>query len=525
MSLTDKVIKNTYFFFISQLIGFILPLFLTPFLVSKIGQIQFGIYALVLGFTGTFGLFDLSLSSSFIKFISEHYNKGEKEELNKTINTGLFFYIFTSVIVCSVGFIFADKFISLFNISPELVNMSVTALRISVIVFFISSSFGIFNSILASLQKMYLTSIVSIITNLLMFIVTILVVMKGYGLIGIMVVILFVTIVNNIISFIYAKRELPYVKISIRSFSKLSLKKMLKIGTQMQVSKLASFASEKYDEFLLGAFSVMNNVTFFNMANRVARFGRLFPMQLYQQGAPVAAELNAKNEKEKLVILLGDATKYISLITAPIFIYIFIFSDLIINSWLGPGFEISINILRILAIGQFINMIFSAPGNSIIPNIGVPKYQMYEGLIGLFLNIPLSFFLIKYYGIIGAAYGNTISVVVSSFYLFFTSIKFFELHSFKFFGKYILKPMLIALVSSAFLYLFYYISNVNVYHVIGRVGSIIYLASTGLLFVFIYYVAVLKSNYLNERDRVVIAKIFYKFIPIKYFNLEFKDNK
>jgi O-antigen/teichoic acid export membrane protein len=300
---------------------------------------------------------------------------------------------------------------------------------------------------------------------------------------------------------------------------------MLKIGTQMQVSKLASFASEKYDEFLLGAFSVMNNVTFFNMANRVARFGRLFPMQLYQQGAPVAAELNAKNEKEKLVILLGDATKYISLITAPIFIYIFIFSDLIINSWLGPGFEISINILRILAIGQFINMIFSAPGNSIIPNIGVPKYQMYEGLIGLFLNIPLSFFLIKYYGIIGAAYGNTISVVVSSFYLFFTSIKFFELHSFKFFGKYILKPMLIALVSSAFLYLFYYISNVNVYHVIGRVGSIIYLASTGLLFVFIYYVAVLKSNYLNERDRVVIAKIFYKFIPIKYFNLEFKDNK
>jgi len=150
---------------------------------------------------------------------------------------------------------------------------------------------------------------------------------------------------------------------------------------------------------------------------------------------------------------------------------------------------------------------------------------MYEGLIGLFLNIPLSFFLIKYYGIIGAAYGNTISVVVSSFYLFFTSIKFFELHSFKFFGKYILKPMLIALVSSAFLYLFYYISNVNVYHVIGRVGSIIYLASTGLLFVFIYYVAVLKSNYLNERDRVVIAKIFYKFIPIKYFNLEFKDNK
>ena len=47
-----------------------------------------------LGFTGIFGLFDISLSSAFIKFISEHYNKKDFEELNKTINTGLFFYIF-----------------------------------------------------------------------------------------------------------------------------------------------------------------------------------------------------------------------------------------------------------------------------------------------------------------------------------------------------------------------------------------------------------------------------------------------
>ena len=518
MSLTDKVIKNTYFFFISQAVGFVLPLFLTPFLVSKIGQVQFGIYTLALGFTGTFGLFDISLSSSFIKFISEHYNKGETDELNNTINTGLFFYIFTSLIICGIGLVFSGKIISLFNISEELKDLSVLALRISIIIFFISNSFGIFNSILVSLQKMYLTSVLGIITNVLSFIVTILIILKGYGLIGLMMVILSVSVINTIISYAYAKKQIPYLKIRLNLFRKDSFKKMMKIGVQMQVSKLSTFATEKLDEFLLGSLSVLNNVTFYNMANRVARYGRLFPLQLYQQGAPVAAELNAKDEKEKLVILLEDSTKYISIVAAPIFIFIFIFSDLIINSWLGSGFEISINILRILAIGQLINMIFSAPGNSIIPNIGVPKYQMHEGLICLILNIPLSFFLIKYYGIIGAAYGNTISMIISSLYIFFTSLKFFKQRNYLFIRKIMIKPTLIAVLSSLFLYILYKIINEYVYTATNRSSSLIFLFSLGLFFFISYYVLLYKSNYLNERDKVVVAKIIYRILPLKKFN-------
>ena len=72
MSLSEKVIKNTYYYFFSQVISLLMPLFLTPFIIMKIGDTQFGIYTLILGVLGTFGLLDLSLSTSFIKFISEY---------------------------------------------------------------------------------------------------------------------------------------------------------------------------------------------------------------------------------------------------------------------------------------------------------------------------------------------------------------------------------------------------------------------------------------------------------------------
>lgn len=91
MSLADKVIKNTFYYVIFQLFGFLFPLILTPFIISSIGEVQFGIYALVLGFIGMFSLFDLSISSSFVVFISRYYVKKDFVNLNKYLNTGLFF--------------------------------------------------------------------------------------------------------------------------------------------------------------------------------------------------------------------------------------------------------------------------------------------------------------------------------------------------------------------------------------------------------------------------------------------------
>lgn len=521
MSLTDKVIKNTYYFFISQVVGFILPVFLTPFILYKIGNQEFAIYALVLGFTGIFGLFDMSLSSAFIKFISEHFNKNEPDELNYTVNTGMFFYIIFSLIFCGAGFIFSEKFLSLFNIPPELKTLSITAFRISLVIFFISNSFGIFNSVLVSLQKMYITSILGIATNILNLILIILILLGGYGLLGILVVLLFISSINTLFSFIYTKKEVPSLKISLSGFKVSSLKKMMKIGIPMQIAKLSTFANEKYDEFLLASLSILNNVTLFNVANRVTRYARLFPMQLYQQGAPVAAELNAKEEKEKLILLLRNATKYMALVTSPIFIYIFVFPDILITAWLGNGYEISMHILRILAFGQLINMTFSAPGNSILPNIGIPKFQMHEGLICLGLNIPLSYLLIKYYGIIGAAYGSVISITISSIYLYFRSVGFFNQKSLTFFKKIIAMPNIVSIICAAVIYTGYKLISSAAYPVMGRKSAIIYLVVSGILFFISYTFIMIKSRYLDERDKEVFTKLLHRVLPLKRFQKEY----
>lgn len=524
MSLSEKVIKNTFYYIIFQLLGFAFPLILTPLIISKIGEVQYGIYIIVFGFVGIFGLFDLSLSSSFIIFISRFYIKKDFLNLNKYFNTGLFFYIIFSSIIVIAGFLFSQSLLSFLNIPEDLYDKSVKIYYIGLLIFFISSSFTIFISVLIALQKMYVTSASGIFVNTINAVLTILVLSMGYGLEGLMWIQLFTVIIGTLINIYYALSSIPELSIRLSHLSKEPMIEMSKFGSQMQISKLAGFVSEKYDEFLLAYFSALNNVTNFNVANRIAKTGRLIPFQIIAQVAPVASELSSKNESEKLTELYQDTTKYLNLVTLPVFVFIIIFSDLIITTWLGPGYDLSSRILKILAFGQIINLTFSAPGNSIIPNTGFPKYQMYEGFLYLGINIILSFVLIKYYGILGASVGNSLSLIISSVFIFIVSAKFFkQSKSILLISKYI-KPVIVSLVSGIIVWIIYFLSDKFLYPFSGRISGLLYIFILGGIFMLLFSIWIINSEYINSKDKLLIAKVLLKIIPAKFLKNGKRDN-
>lgn len=520
MSLADKVVKNTAYYVLAQLFGFIFPLILTPFILSSIGEVQFGLYALILGFIGLFNLFDLSISSSFVVFISRYNVNRDYKNLNEYFNTGLIFYILVSLLIAGAAYFFSGPLLSLLNIPPELQDLASNVYNIGLIIFIISGTFMIFTSVLISIQKMYITSAVALTAGFINLILTVIALKSGYGLTGIMWVQLISVLLTNIMYAILAKKHLSELKVSLFHTRIAPLKEMSKFGVQMQVSKLATFAAEKYDEFLLAYFSVLNNVTYFNVANRITRIGRLVPFQIIPQIAPVASELKAKNDDQKLKELYTDSTKYLTLTAVPVFIFLFVFSDLLIFTWLGEGYELSSYILKILVIGQLVNMSISAPGNSVIPNTGVPKYQMREGMIFLGINLIVSFLLIKYYGLTGAAIGNVFSTVISSLYLYFVSAKFFSLKTKDIFTEKQLRPLAAGIISGIASGVVYYFSNKFIYQPQGRISGIICILVLFGFFTSVYILLINKMKFLDNRDKKLLSKVIIKLIPVKYLDEE-----
>jgi O-antigen/teichoic acid export membrane protein/GT2 family glycosyltransferase len=512
MSLTDRVIRNTYYFSLSQFLNFIFGFILTPLIIAHLGNTGFAVYALVLGFAGIFGLFDMSLSTSFIKFISEHYYKKEYSDLNNVINTGFLFYLLFSSVCFITGLIFMEDILNMLNIDGQYMETARLAFMISLAAFFITNTFGIFNSVLISLQKMYITSISGIILSVLNFTAVIIILSLGYGLMELLWLHIVVVGISVAISIYYAFNILPELKLNPFKFHPAAFKKMIKFGVQMQISKLSSFASEKYEEYLLAVFSVIGNVTYYNISAKVVRAGRFLPYLLVPQVAPVAAEINARNDSEKLTRLFEDTTKYLVIISVPVFVYLFIFANLIIESWVGKGYEFSAQIMRILVLGQLINMTFSAPGNSIIPNLGKPKYQMLEGLIFLFLNLIVSYYLIKNYGLTGAASGNAISTIVASLFVFHVSSVFFRRSRLNLLNS-VYKLPLIAVLISGLISAGFYLA-VEYFTELNRLTGLVVIAFTLLIFTLIYSVILLNVNYLNKNDKLVLLKVINKILPL-----------
>jgi len=515
MSLTDKVIKNTLYNFISQIATFISPLLLTPFIIGKIGEENFGIFAILLGLTGTIGLIDFSISTSFVVFISKYYNQKKFSELNSVINIGIFFYFFLSAFVIITGFFFSKQILSLIRIPDYLFDSSITAFRISLLTFFVSNTFLVFTSVLISIQRMYIISIITVISTTANIFFTLIFLSSGFGLQGLMwsqfITVSILSFTPLYFTFLY----LPEIKIGIKYFKKKTLREIGKFGTQMQMSRLSTFASEKYDEILLGIFSSLSSVTYYNLSVKISRFGRFIPMQIVNQVAPVAAELNSKNQEEKLKKLFKDISKYLTLVSLPIVIYIFIFSDLIFIAWIGSNNTIAVQITRILMIGQAVNLLFSAPGNSITPNIGFPKYQMFEGLIHLGVNLIISLILILKFGVLGAAYGGAFATITSSLYVFFVSGRHFRISLKSLSSETYFKPVIAVFFSSLISYFLYNNILINFIEPINRINSLYLLLITALVYNIVFILSVFLLKYLNKDDKFLIFRTVSKFIPQK----------
>src|ERR1700683_2804468 len=67
-------------------------IFLSPLILHRLGDAAYGIWVLIFSVTGYYGLFDLGIRSSIIRYVSKYSATGENEKLAQFVNTALFSY-------------------------------------------------------------------------------------------------------------------------------------------------------------------------------------------------------------------------------------------------------------------------------------------------------------------------------------------------------------------------------------------------------------------------------------------------
>ncbi|MDO5581781.1 MAG: oligosaccharide flippase family protein [Planctomycetia bacterium] len=83
--------------------GVLIGLLLTPYMLSVLGERDYGIYLFAGLFTGWCGLIDFGLTTAASRFITLHYTENDEESLQETGNTALILFAFLGLIVLAVS--------------------------------------------------------------------------------------------------------------------------------------------------------------------------------------------------------------------------------------------------------------------------------------------------------------------------------------------------------------------------------------------------------------------------------------
>ena len=486
----QKIAKGTGIVFIGTIIGMLLGFIGRIILVRYITQTEYGIYCLALVIISIFvTISTLGLGEGSTRYIAYFRGKKEEGKVKGVISSSLKIAIIASISLAAISFFISD-FISV-NIFHTL-ELS-TPLKIFSIAIPFTVLINVFIAIFRGFDRVdarvYFQDILRPVLYLLFLIA---VVLFGLSFIGMIYAYVSSIAITCTVLVIYIVKKSP-LSIGKTGVANSMTKELLIFSAPLLAVGMLWMVMSWADTLMLGYFKTPDVVGVYNAALPLAGLLSMTLSSMNFIYIPIISQLYSKNlinELKRSYIIL---TKWIFLMTLPIFFVLFLFPDVVLNLLFGSRYIGAAVALQILAFGFFINISLGFTGNTLLV-LGKTNFLMWTFVISAIINIILNMVLIPPMGIIGASIASAFSLIVAKILNMIKLYNFFKVHPF---SKNYLK---ITGLLVMFLVVFYILRNLVVM-------SLWMFMALFLLFLVSYSLSVLFTKSFDEEDIMILLTI------------------
>lgn len=418
---SKSIIKNVFYGFLTWILPLGLSFAATPLIVRTLGDADYGIYALVIGFIGY--SFTFSIGRAITKYIAEYRANGESEKIREVTSATFFINIAVGIFGVLVISLSANWLVrDVFKIEEAAQNKSVLAMYIAALIIFCTMLNQVFNAVLQGIHRFDVYSKIFNISSFALLLGNILLVLLGYGLLYLLGWNLLITILTSGFIAVVAKRLLPEFGISFRLKSE-TVKLVLKyssgiIGYQILANFILLF-ERGWITRQLGSESLTHYVVPMSLGMYIHGFISSLMLVVF----PLASEL--KDDKEKLLRLYLKATKIAC------FLVVFMAATLIVDSrafltiYMGAAFAEKSSTLLMLHAISFGSAAILTVSWQMTEGLGFPNYNFRVFLVCLVLCVSLLVSLTGIYGNLGAAIARLVGFCTIFFSIFYVERWFF----------------------------------------------------------------------------------------------------
>ncbi|SDC58173.1 oligosaccharide flippase family protein [Halanaerobium congolense] len=493
--------RNVVLSYINLLTQMITGFFLLPFIVSALGNSAYGLMELVYTVTGFVGVLDFGFGNAVIRYTALYNTKERKNKINIIATYSFFIYSIIAILVFGFGLLVYFNFGYIFNLSSQEINIGKIIFIIGLANSLLQLPATTFSAVIRGYNKYNFYYVTMIAKTLFRMIIIIIMFKLNYGLITLFIVDLVVNLLLNISWFIFNIKKLEF-KFTFGKIDKKLRNEFLKYSFYIFLIIITDKIYWKTDNILLGILTTTDDIAIYSVSQKIVNYFRSIAIAFGSAFLPKLTNMSSgKKVNKEIISFFKRASKY-QFVIVLLFLtnFIFLGKDFI-TLWVGKDFISAYKYSLIIMIPLSVSL-FQTTGPNILQAINKHQKQSIVFLFNALLNIVLTIFLVKKYGVIGASIGTSFAMLLGN--VIFMNIyyyKIFNLNMFYYLKEVCFKVFISILPTLILLFVFNFLLKEVTY-----INFIIKALFPNIIYLIMVYLFAL-----SEDDKMIFKKIVNRF--------------
>lgn len=399
MEASKKVINNTVILYIQLVLSMGIGLFTTRIILDSLGEVNFGIFALISGVIGMLGILNSNMSNASMRFIAHSLGKGSLDISLRTFNTTLLLHFGLAVIVVFFmeigGYVFFERIL---NIPNEKINEAWILFHLMVITTFISIISVPYDAVMNAHEDLFVMSVVDFAAVILRFIGALYLsysldnVLIKYGVI-LLIIELLVRVSKQLFS-IYKYHE---CKIRLKTFfDKKIFNEIISFTSWNIFGSLGAMVTTSLNGVFINYFFGVSLNAAEGISSNVSSKVNMVSVSLTRAINPQIMKSEGSGDRQRMLRISELSTKYSIFLFALIGVPVFLNVDYLINLWLNEVPPFTIIFTKLVIIILFIEKLSFEITTAIKATGKIKFFQISETTIRIVSALSV-FILLKFH--------------------------------------------------------------------------------------------------------------------------------
>jgi O-antigen/teichoic acid export membrane protein len=393
-------------------VGFLL----TPYVLHHLGDEAYGLWILTVNCVGYYGLLDIGVRSSILRYVSRHQALGNRDSVNEVVATAFYYYLAACAAILIATFATVGPVCHFFAIRPDLQGSfrslyilagTVQGLTLPLVVFAGSLEAA------GRFDQMYLTTVMGLGIRVIAIIA---VLRAGGGLLAVGAATLLSQLLVYCVQVPLSFRANPGLSLAPRWVRRRVFRDMLRYGSVSVTVGIGERMRGYIYPLLIARFLSPVAVTLFSLPVKLMQFPSDGIGTMTEVINPVSSRLEAQNDFARLRQLILNSSQTAFLLLVPLAAFLITFGRDLLRLWVGSRYTSAYFLLVLLTIG-----LGSAATQCCIQSMlfGIERhkaliwYRLSEGLSVLIIGS----IALKTWGLVGFAWVIAVTLVTTSLFL------------------------------------------------------------------------------------------------------------